>query len=128
LVEELIQEFRLAGVTIKHISADSGVVSQSEFQVLTPNCERKLRSMRITTEQTEPYNHERGSSHVERVMIRTIKELINMAMTYFLRNPNLPALGFTKIQVLKLWGEIFNWAVTINNLKSCRNGEGKNKI
>lgn len=125
-VQHFIEEFNLKGVIVKHISADSGVISQSEFQVLTPEVERYLRGIGIESERAEPYNHSRGTSSVERV-IRTIKEHMRIAFTFILHNPNLADLPFTRNQILKLWGEIFLWAIVINNLKPCPNDKTKTK-
>jgi len=40
---------------------------------------------------------------------------------YILRNPNFSKYNFTKIQILKLWGELFYWALAIINLKPAYN-------
>ncbi len=125
-VEKFVAKYNLHGVTVKHISADSGVLSQSESQVLTPKCERLLTDMGITSERSEPYNHSRGTSSVERA-IRTVKELMRLAMTFVLRNPNLNSIGFTKELILPLWGETFLWAITVSNLKPCPHDATKTK-
>jgi hypothetical protein len=48
-------------------------------------------------------------------------------MYYVLKNPNFESSGFTKIQVLKLWGEIFYWAITVINLRECPRVKGKSR-
>ncbi len=126
-LEGLIEATFADGVDIELIAADSGVVSQSKYQVITPEVESYLHTLAIKTERVEPHNHSRGGSHVERV-IRSIKELTRMAMGFILNNPNFGALGFSKQQILKLWGEIFYWAIGIINLKLCPNDKTKSKF
>jgi hypothetical protein len=47
---------------------------------------------------------------------------MRMAFTFIFRNPNLSfVLGFTKLQIMKLWGEIFYWSIHVLNLKPCPN-------
>jgi hypothetical protein len=103
---------------VKLIAADQGIMSQSLFRVTVPDVQKYLREQGIQSEVGEAYNHDHGTSHVERV-IRTVKELQRFAMLYVLNNPNFRTFGFTKLQILKLWGELFHWAVTIINLKPC---------
>ena len=54
--------------------------------------------------------------NVEHV-IRQIKELIRFAILYLLRNPNFSSFNFTRKQCLRLWGELFYWAIAIITLK-----------
>lgn len=117
-VKEFVELYELDNIKITTLASDSGVVTQSMYQVVTPAVVNYLRFKGIHSERAEPYNHSRGTGTVERT-IRTIKELMRMAMAYILRNPNLSALGFTTKQILKLWGELFLWAIVINNLKIC---------
>eukprot|EP01038_Epipyxis_sp_PR26KG_P017714 gene17714-24679_t len=75
----------------------------------------------INCESGEAHHHNNHNNNgtpdiIERV-IRTIKELTRFAMLYILNNPNFSSYGFTKIEILKTWGEIFNWALIIVNLK-----------
>lgn len=117
-INHFILEYKLQEYPIKLIASDSGVVEQSVFQVMTTETEQKLLVLGIKTERAEPHNHSRGTPRVERA-IRQIKELMRMAYNFILRNPNFPVLGFTKEQVLKLWGEIFYWSIHVINLKPC---------
>ncbi len=116
VVEETIDLYHLHNIAIELMSADSGVISQSKFSVFKPEVEAYLHSRGIKTERAEPHNHSRGTSHVERA-IRAVKDLTRIAILYILRNPNFPIFGFSKINILKLWGELFHWAITVINLK-----------
>ena len=42
---------------------------------------------------------------------------MSLAITLVLRNPNFSVTGFTQIEILKLWGEFFNWAIAVINMK-----------
>jgi hypothetical protein len=126
VVEEFIDRYRLQGINIELIAADSGVIERSVFQVLTTKTEQMLLKRGIKSERTEPFNHSRGSARVERA-IRQIKELMRMAFTFIFRNPNLSVLGFTKLQIMKLWGEIFYWSIHVLNLKPCPNEPTKTR-
>jgi hypothetical protein len=125
-VKHFVDQYQIHNKQIKLVAADSGVISQSMFQVMTPDVEAYLQHKSIQVERSEPHNHSRGTAVAERT-IRTIKELMNMAVTYALKNPNLHTTGFTPPHILKLWGELFMWAVTINNLKICGSTKTKSK-
>ena len=127
LVKETIAEYAKHGHKITLFSADSGVTSQSTFRVFTPEVESLCLDKHIHTRRAEPYNHSNGTAIIEG-MIRPVKNLIRMAMQYILRNPNLKYLGFTKKQILQLWGEIFYWAICIMNLKECKHCEGTSRF
>ena len=64
------------------------------------------------------YSHARVTGSVERE-IGLIQNLIRVAVTPILRNPNFPALDFTPPMIFKLWREFALWAVIIINLKPC---------
>ena len=117
-IEEFIELYELENVLIKLLASDSGIVSQTMFQVWTPDAEKMLLKKKIKSERAEPYNHQRGTPTIERT-IRMIKELMRIAMMCIFRNPNFETLGFPKVQVLKLWGELFNWSISVINLKPC---------
>eukprot|EP01034_Spumella_vulgaris_P034104 gene34104-42052_t len=117
-VQDCITDFELNGVQIELLAADSGVNPQSMFQVMTGTVERLLQQKKIKSERAEPFNHSRGTPVVERA-IRSIKELIRLAMLYITTNPNFGSLGFTKVSVLKLWGELFYWSINVINMKPC---------
>ena len=119
LVKETIDKYAIDGHKIQLFSADSGVTSQSTFRVFTTAVEKVCLDERIETRRGEPHNHSNGTQTIEG-MIRPVRNLMRMAMQYILRNPNLPQLGFTKEQILKLWGEIFYWAIDVMNMKLCK--------
>jgi hypothetical protein len=48
-------------------------------------------------------------------------------MLYILNNPNYPHLGLTKEQILRLWGELFYWAITVINFKPSSADDTKTK-
>jgi hypothetical protein len=110
------QQYALCGCQIELFAADQGILTQSLFRVSDPEVQGYLREHGIRNECGEAYNHNHGTSHIERV-IRTIKELQRFATLYILHNPNFPTMGFTKLQILKLWGELFYWALAVINLK-----------
>ena len=118
-VENFLNRLKLDGVHVSTLAADGGVVTNSMFQVLTTKVETLCQQWGVTTiERSEPYSHARVTGSVEREL-GLIQNLIRMAVTLILRNPNFPALGFTPLMIFKLWGEFFLWAVIIINLKPC---------
>jgi hypothetical protein len=125
-VRPIIDTYNLHGVHIKLIAADSGIVPHGVYQVVTPQLQAYLHSIGIQTERVEPHNHSRGGAHVERA-IRSIKELISIAIIYVLKNPNFNTFGFSKEVIIKLWAELLLWAVTVTNLKICPNQPTKSK-
>lgn len=126
IVRRCVQSFALDGHAVSEFAADSGVSSQSTFQVFTPEVEAFLLESGVKSHRSEPYNHSNGTPHVENA-IKTIKARIRMGVFYILRNPNFHLLGFSKQQVLKLWGELFYWAITTMNMSECPHVKGKTK-
>lgn len=126
LVRRCVQALELEGHQMQIFAADSGVSSQSMFQVFTPEVDAYLLGQRIHSVRSEPYNHSNGTPHVENV-IKPIKLRIRMATQYLLNNPNFVRLNITEDQVLRLWGELFYWAIMVINLSECSNVPGKTK-
>jgi len=116
LVQSTHQDFKNHNHTIQLFSADQGILHQSQFRVATPDVQQYLLNSNIHCEVGEAYNHNIGTPHIEKTL-RPIQELIRFAMLYVLRNPNFKHFGFSRTQILKLWGEIFYWAIVIINLK-----------
>ena len=56
-------------------------------------------------------------------LIPQIKELQRFAVLYILRNPNFQHFKFTRLQIFKLWGELFYWALVVINLKPAFNND-----
>jgi len=117
-VQNTVHEYTRDDKTIKTFAADYGVIIQSEYRVMLPAAQKFLLDAGIYPEVGEPYNHDHGNEHIER-SIRSVKELILFAVLYVLNNPNFDKFGFTKHEIFTLWGELFNWAVQIHNLKIC---------
>ena len=125
-VNHFINEYNLHDKQIQLIASDSGIVSQGVFQVLTPELEEYLHRHGIKTQRAEPHNHSKGGATVER-HIGMIKSLIRLAVNYVLANPNFNSFGFSKLQILKLWGELSYWAATIINLKPSPHDKSKTR-
>ena len=127
-VQEFIARVELEGWTVSVLAADSGVLTSSMFQVMTPAVEAMClaHSPAIKVARSEPYDHSVETGTVENA-IGLIKRLMSLAVTLILRNPNLIVTGFTRIQVLKLWGEFFNWAIAVINLKPCPHEKSKSR-
>lgn len=127
LVQNVFSVYERAGHKIETFASDSGVNSQASFRVKTPAVEKYVEQVqKANSHRAEPYNHSNGGAHVE-VAIKTIKRLMRMAIQYILRNPNFHHLKFTKDSVMRLWGEVFNWAIVVINFKMCTNVKGKTK-
>ena len=126
IVQRCVQTFALANHKVEVFAADSGVSSQSMFQVFTPQVDGYLLKEKIKSVRSEPYNHSNGTPHVENV-IKPIMTRIRMATQYILNNPNFGNLGMTEEHVLRLWGELFYWAINVINLSECVNVPGKTK-
>ena len=116
-VEWIIQTYERDNHLIQTFIADVGVIPTSKFKVSTSNVEKLLLKNKIAQRISEAHNHQNGTQNVERT-IRAIKELMVMAFLYIFHNPNFPYLGYTKRQILQLWGEIVQWSIVIINLKA----------
>ena len=119
-IKTVHQQYTRDGHTIQTFAADGGVIIQSEYRVMLPEAQKYLLKEKIKPEIGEPNNHDNGNELVERI-VRAIKELILMAIMYILNNPNFHLIGFTQHEIFQLWGELFNWAIVIWNLKVCPN-------
>ena len=121
LVKATVQSFKAKGHKVEVFSADQGVISQSLFRVAIPEVQKYLREdENIVPECGEAYNHNNGTPYIEH-LIRQIKELQRFAVLYILRNPNFKDFKFTRVQIFKLWGELYYWALMIINLKPAFN-------
>jgi hypothetical protein len=122
LVQATVQAQTVRNYIPSIFAADQGVISQSLYRVSIPAVQKYLREHTppIIPECGEAYNHNNGTPHIEHV-IRQIKELIRFAILYLLRNPNFASFHFTRKQCLRLWGELFYWAIMIINLKPAYN-------
>ena len=117
-IKHVHQQYKRDGHTIRTFAGDGGVIIQSEYRVLLPAAQQYLLKEKIKPEVGEPYNHDHGNEVVERI-IRALKESILMAIMYILNNPNFKLIGFTQHEIFQLWGELFNWAIIMWNLKTC---------
>ena len=117
-VQYTIESYKRDGHKVQIFAADQGVLSKAMFKIVTPEVDKYLIREAVKPEISEPYTHNNGSTHIERV-IRTIQELMRFAMMYVLKNPNFPSFGFTKKHILKCWGNIFLWSINLVNLKPC---------
>jgi hypothetical protein len=124
-VKETIETYQRDGHKVKLFAADMGVLIQGKFSVATPEVQEYVRKI-CKIECSEPYQHNYGTSHIER-SVRSVSELVRFAILYVLNNPNLKFMGFTKVQLLRLWGELFVWALTVINLKPCASCPSKTK-
>eukprot|EP01036_Dinobryon_divergens_P033998 gene33998-43927_t len=79
-VEEMIMKVENAGHKIQKLAADSGVLTASVFQVITPKVESLCLLKNITPERAEPYNHARGTG-AARVAVKVATGLIRIIIT-----------------------------------------------
>ena len=115
------------GHRLAQVSADSGIVAQKMFRILTGKSKSYLESKQVVSKQSEPRNHSNGTALVE-TEIRWIKRLMRMAYAWLESNWSmLKELGIEKQEIYKCWGEIFFWAVCIRNLYECPAVPGKSK-
>lgn len=102
-VREFHQQFKMAGHTWKSMAADSGVLIQSTFKVYSTEVEKYLKANNIRSILSEPERHKNGTAVIE-IVIKLIKQLMNLAFKYIEANPNFHLLPFTMDQVHRLWG------------------------
>jgi len=120
VVKYAIQGLRRDGHTAHEFTADTGINSAAVWQVMSPEVERYLLDEGILVKRSEPRNHANGTSQVE-AGIGNVKILIRFAYQYMFGNNILSKLKDVKeSDILKLWGEIFTWAVIVSGLKRHR--------
>ncbi len=126
LIREIMGELKTYGHEIKSFASDAGVSSSSEFRVMTGEVDQYLRNAGIRIIKSDPHNHQNGTPIVER-MVQSIKLKMRMAFQYVLKNENIQRLKFTKIQLMKLWGEIFYWSIEVENLRISEGDDSKTR-
>ena len=119
-VEYFLARYRNANWPVQGVAADTGIITNPEFQITVTNMERLFLRWDVRkAERSLPHNHARITGCVE-IEIQLIKQIVRLGMILILRNPNFPILGFTVIEVYKLWGEMFQTALVVINLKPCQ--------
>jgi hypothetical protein len=127
LIVELFAEYEKNGHQVRQFAADEGVSSSSNCRVMTTEVERYIIEKRCKLVKADPHNHRNGTAEVER-MIQTIKNRMRMAFQYALANQNITRLGYSVIGIMKMWGEMFMWAVEVENMKMAKGNDRKSKF
>jgi hypothetical protein len=122
-VKECIATLQALGVKIEKFAADSGYLTDSQYRVFTSEVVAYLLECNIEIERAEAYNHSIGTAFIEN-MVKLIKQLMRQAYRYVEMNVNIKKLAFKELDILKLWGEIFHWAVNVINLYPSPRVEG----
>jgi hypothetical protein len=125
-VKECIATLQTLGVKIEKFAADSGYLTDSQYRVFTSEVVAYLLECNIEIERAEAYNHSIGTAFIEN-MVKLIKQLMRQAYRYVEMNVNIKKLAFKELDILKLWGEIFHWAVNVINLYPSPRVEGKTR-
>lgn len=111
-VKELVEYYEKHGHKVEELIADRGIITEGKFRIHTPATLAYCSSKGIRTRSAEPYNHSNGTPHAERV-IQVVKNMIRQATLYLLMSPNIKQLGYTRQDILRLWGEAFYWAMAV---------------
>ena len=122
-VKECIAMLQGLGVKIEKFAADSGYLSDSQYRTFTSDVVAHLLECNIEIERAEAYNHSIGTAFIEN-MVKLIKQLMRQAYRYVETNVNMKKLAFKELDILKLWGEIFHWAINVINLYPSPRVEG----
>jgi hypothetical protein len=125
-VKECIRTLQGLNVKIEKFAADSGFISNSQYRVFTSEVVAYLLECGIEIERAEAYNHSIGTAFIEN-MVKLIKQLMRQAYRYVESNEHIKKLRFKELDILKLWGEIFHWAINVINLYPSPRAEGKTR-
>jgi hypothetical protein len=125
-VKDCVRILQGLNVKIEKFAADSGFISNSEYRVFTSEVIAHLLECGIEIERAEAYNHSIGTAFIEN-MVKLIKQLMRQAYRYVECNENIKKLRFKELDILKLWGEIFHWAINVINLYPSPRVEGKTR-
>lgn len=113
-VKETVEYYKQHGHLFEEFAADRAIITEGKFRVNNSETIAYLSGQHIRYKAAEPYNHSNGTAHIERVF-QKLHRLIRTATNYILQNPNFRYLGFTKREILMLWGELFKWALVVIN-------------
>jgi hypothetical protein len=116
VIEEAFGIYKMYGHKIRKFKADSGISTSSEFKVFTTEVDKFLIKEGCEIVKAEPFNHANGIPLVERC-IQSVKNKMRMAFQYALTNQNIVRIGFSPLQITRLWGEIFYWAVGLEKMR-----------
>jgi hypothetical protein len=125
-VKDCVRILQGLNVKIEKFAADSGFISNSEYRVFTSEVVAHLLECGIEIERAEAYNHSIGTAFIEN-MVKLIKQLMRQAYRYVESNENIKKLRFKELDILKLWGEIFHWAINVINMYPSPRVEGKTR-
>jgi hypothetical protein len=126
ILDEYIDIFKTAQRPIETIVADSQIVSESLFRVFNSEVIKLLIKKGIKYQKVMPNEHSIGGNKIE-VCVRYVKEKMRLAYNYVMANPNIFLIGYTERELLKLWGEVFYWAVFVYSLGPSYRDKTKSK-
>ena len=117
IIKELIDVYETCEHPIKTLIADEGLVSESSFKVFTPAVQTLLLDKHIKFQKVMPggRNHSNGGNIIEPA-IRYMKRKMRLAFNCAMSNEAIFTIGFTEMEILRFWGDIFYWALLANNL------------
>jgi hypothetical protein len=127
ILKEFIDIYKTAGRPIETIVADVGIVNESMFRVFNTNVIKLLIESGIKYQKVMPYDHSIGGNKIE-VCVRYIKEKMRLAYNYVMANPNIFKIGFEEMDIKRLWGEVFNWALFAYSLGPSYRDKTKSKF
>jgi len=127
ILREFLDVYRTAGRPIETIVADVGIVNESMFRVFNTNVIKLLIASGVKYQKVMPNDHSIGGNKIE-VCVRYIKEKMRLAYNYVMSNPNVFKIGFEENDILRLWGEVFHWAVFVYSLGPSYRDKTKSKF
>jgi hypothetical protein len=127
VVGKIIEVFTMYKHTIKVFGADEGIIKPGTTRVSETTGMQLLRSKGIIFQQSEPNNHSNGTEFAENA-IKNVKQLMRLAYAYLLSNNQvMEFFKWKKQEYLKLWGEVFLWAVLMLNLRKSYGDSSKTR-
>ena len=126
-VTRLFQRFENMGYKVEVLGADDSEVSKSDLRLFDTETLKIVYAHGARFIPAEPNNHSNGAQYVENSGM-LVKNKMRQAFKVVFTNPNVVRLNWTVSIIVRLWGEIFFWALMVINLTESPNSPGKTRF
>lgn len=126
-VKTLYDRFKSVGTKIDILGADDAEISKSDLRIFTTETLQFVFDQGTKFLSVEPNSHANGGQYVE-VSGQHVKNVMRKAFRIVFSNPKVLKINWTVILLVRLWGEIFFWALMVINLTECPNCPGKTRF
>lgn len=127
-VKFVVEKARSEKHVVSLVSADVGIKSVARLGRGKEVVGKYLVEQGIKMRTADAMNHSNGTAMIESC-IGVVKEIMRFAYAYVMGNESVMKMKIlTRRELLRLWGDIFHWALGVINNKPHRSRNGKTKF